>query len=423
MSKKTAIIIIIATVVIAIVGFVVWYLLLPGPSGNDTGGSSSLRNIIVSFFPKGSSPQNTSSTIFNKEGGTSTTQNLLQENGTQAAPAVYEISSDPISGFMLLEDQKQGTVVRFMETETGHTYSAPLSLISKNRLTNTTIPKVHESIWLSSGKRLVARFLDESNTTIKSFAGLITATTSDIGTTVEGSLNGKFLPDNISELVAGPSGDKIFYLTETVDGASGILANGDGAKPARIFSSPLREWLPQWEGGTVIYLTTKASSKAPGYIFSIDSTTGSQTKILGGIFGLTTNSNQKNSKLLYSDSEQDGFHLFTYDLKAKTSEELPLKTLAEKCAWDNLATDIVYCGIPKNPGQAEYPDSWYQGVSSFDDDLWRINIKTGEVTMILSFDDQGKGPIDLMEPRVNTKGSYLVFINKNDLSLWSVKIK
>lgn len=422
MQKRTAIIITLLTTIIAVVGLIAWYLLL-SPSQGTTGGR--IENVFQGFFQnKNPSTNNNGGSIATTTDGSNTQGESQTATGTpQPAPIIRQISSDPVSGFVIITDKKDGPTVRYMQSETGHTWSAPLGFVTKTRLTNTTIPKVYESLWLSDGSRLIARYLDEDGKTIKTFAGSVNPKISDIGTINEGELKGKFLDNNITDLVTGPLPDKLFYILERSSGASGILANADGAKPAMIFSSVIREWLPQWNSNGTLYLTSKASADAPGFLYSL-TTGGSQTKILGGIDGLTANVNPKNTMILYSSSNtRRMFDLYVYDIKTKTSSQLPIGTLAEKCVWNELNADIIYCGVPTNIVAGKYPDDWYKGLATFDDDLWKINTKTGEASVVAQFKEVTQTPIDIIKPKVSANGAYVVFVNKYDLSLWSVRVK
>lgn len=421
MSKKSAILIILLSVIIVIAGLIAWYLFLSPQSGN-TEPTNQVRNLISSFFPRGETPQ-TPGTSTTTPGTGENTENNGDEITNQPAPVIREVSSSPVSGFTLLDDKKEGASVRYMETETGNTYSALLSILNKNRLTNTTIPKVYESLWLPGGNTVIARYLDESGETIKSFKGTLNIKKTDLGTITEGTLQGSFLRDTLVEIVASPSAEKIFYLAVENSGAVGIVANPDGSKPAKVFSSPVREWLPQWASVNGLYLNTKASAQTPGYLFRVDATTGAQTKIFGGTLGLTTKVNPKGDMVLYSTSQTNGFRTFVYNTTTKTSDELTLQTLPEKCVWDSISTDIIYCGVPNNPEESSYPDSWYKGIVSFNDELWKINIKTGEVVSVAAFKDITNVPVDITKPQVSKSGEYVVFVNKNNLSLWSIKVK
>ena len=79
---------------------------------------------------------------------------------------------------------------------------------------------------------------------------------------------------------------------------------------------------------------------------------------------------------------------------------------------------MVYCAVPSRISGSNQPDDWYQGVVSFDDGFWRKNILTGESKNILS-----RFGADIMNIFVSDDEGYLIFTDKNDGTLWSLKIK
>jgi hypothetical protein len=422
MSKNTAILIIIITVLVALGGFIAWFLFLSPGAQTE---SLDENNLFSKFFPSGSQPQNTGNTGTLPTGNSQNQQGTGQTTGNtnEPAPQIRKVSDAPVAGFTLIQDKQKGTIARYMEAATGHTYSAPLNVITSQRLTLTTIPKVREALFLSAGDRAIARYLDDSGYYIKSFAGKLNYTKTDVGTVTEGDFQGTFLRDDILQMVASPAGDKIFYLIKENGGAAGIVANTDGSKAAKIFSSPIREWLAQWPISGTIYLGNKPSGLETGNLYSIPAGGGSLAKILSNISGLTANVNSKNTALLYSHPFAGGFELSYYDLKTKSEKQLPFNTLSDKCAWDPSSTDVIYCGIPQTKENAIYPDAWYQGTISFNDNLWRINVKTGEAKEMAGFSKVTSSLIDIENPHVSASGEYVVFRNKHDLTLWSVKVK
>ena len=414
MKRKTAIIITILTAFLAMVGLAAWYFFLsPQTIKNDQGGIS---KIISTFFPIGEQTTNNQQPTTTEAEKNNGEENL---NENQPAPVIRKITSSAVAGFTIIEDKKDSSSVRYMESETGNVYNAPLAIISNTRLTNTTIPKVREAVFLPNGEQIIARYLDDDEITIKSFSGKINLPKTGTGSTTEGELRGDFLRDDIVNIVATEE-NKIFYTIVESNAISGILANTDGSKPTKVFSSIILEWLPQWIGKNSLYVNTKASSKSPGYIFKINTSNGDQTKVIGKVFGLTSNFDPKNTEFVYNDSS---LKLYSYKLKTEKVSELPLKTLAEKCAWETTSDTIIYCGIPDKTEPAEYPDDWYKGIISFKDDLWKMNLTTGEITLITQFSQTTGGDIDIINPKISKDGNYFVFTNKNDLSLWSVRVR
>ena len=79
---------------------------------------------------------------------------------------------------------------------------------------------------------------------------------------------------------------------------------------------------------------------------------------------------------------------------------------------------MLYCALPINISSSNQPDDWYQGVASFDDGIWSKNITTGESKSILS-----RFGADIMNIFISDDENYLIFTNKNDGTLWSLKLK
>lgn len=422
MSRKKAILIIILTILIGFLGLGAWYLFL-SPKSGAVSEESPINSVVSFFFPKDTGVDGPTNNTGGQEENQDTEENPQEVGDGGPAPTVREISSSATAGFIVINDRSKGQVVHFIESGTGNTWSAPLEILSKSRTTNTTIPKVREAFWVRDGKTVIARFLDENGLNIKTFSGKPTSTTTDLGVVSEGSLQGKFLEDNIVEVALGPRPDKIFYLINEGGGAEGIVSNVDGSLGVRIFSSLIREWIPQWVGETSVYLTTKASYAYAGQLTRVNSGNGLRLNILSGIVGLTTNVNPGNTDLLYSEGGVNNVDLYKYNISSRTSQRVSLSTLPEKCAWDLTDEEIIYCGIPRRIPSGEYPDSWYKGVVSFNDELWKINTETSEVNLITDFENVTTKEMDIIKPQVSSDGKFFVFINKGDLSLWSVRLE
>jgi hypothetical protein len=83
---------------------------------------------------------------------------------------------------------------------------------------------------------------------------------------------------------------------------------------------------------------------------------------------------------------------------------------------------VVYCAAPSQPVDAVYPDDWYAGKISTLDKIWQINGATGEIKLISSFNDAPNRAIDAFNLGLDQKDNFLFFMNKNDLSLWSLDL-
>jgi hypothetical protein len=102
--------------------------------------------------------------------------------------------------------------------------------------------------------------------------------------------------------------------------------------------------------------------------------------------------------------------------------QLPVATIADKCVW---APDdsMIYCGIPVDPSSdAAYPDDWYQGAVSFSDRIWKIDVASRYAQLALDFTEETDESLDATALALGPDGATLVFINKNDSSLWSYQL-
>jgi len=68
------------------------------------------------------------------------------------------------------------------------------------------------------------------------------------------------------------------------------------------------------------------------------------------------------------------------------------------------------------------PDGWYQGVVSFSDDIWRIDITTGVTTMLVSPPKTAGEEIDATKLLLSPDEAFLLFVNKKDSTPWSLKL-
>ena len=341
---------------------------------------------------------------------------LPEEASRPFEPILRQLSEEPIAGAVL--GVKSGTpIVRFVERATGNVHEIGAAGEDQKRLTNTTIPKVHEAIWRRSGVPLLARYTREDGETIETFSGRVVPGTSE----GEGELTGTFLPRNITDAAIAPDGTDLFYLQEDRGGAVGIRSELAGSGKTRIWTSPVREWLVSWPAQKRIALLSKPSALAPGMLLSLDPDTGRSTLLLKNIFGLTALMNPVQPKILFSASSETSIALYVLD--SATREERPLQsaTLPEKCVWAKSG-ERLYCGIPKIIPPGSYPDVWYQGVVSFDDEVWSIDLSGGTERV---FDLSAKRGVltDLVQPQISPDEKFFVFTDKESGTLWSLQMK
>ena len=74
------------------------------------------------------------------------------------------------------------------------------------------------------------------------------------------------------------------------------------------------------------------------------------------------------------------------------------------------------------PAGFNYPDDWYQGVVPFNDRIWKIQVAGRYAQLVLDFPTETKGVLDAEALAIDSLNSVLVFVNKNDGSLWSYQL-
>ncbi len=416
MSKKTSITLILIIFFIAL-GSLLWFYFSLNPlNTRQINQTSSIP--IDTYNPFGNTINNDIIV------GTSTTDitNIIVDKSPEPINKLRLISNEPISGFSVINNIKDKTInIYYSLRANSHIYETYIDSIETKRLSITTVPKVYESIWFPDGTKLILRYLSENNENIQSFSVKIKSATSTINE-FEGKIEGNHLPENISNLVINPNGDKIFYLLREKEGSSGFISKSDGLNKKLIYESPLIEWLLSWPKESIITLNTKPSYNIPGYMYFLDSQTGNITRIIGDIKGLTTKTNKEGTLVLYSDSTNKVPRLYLFDIKTGENKALPFNTLPEKCVWSNNNNEIIYCAVPKSLSIGEYPDIWYQGLINFTDDIWMFNTSTEASTLVFDIKNQTNNNIDIIEPQI-INDEYLFFINKIDLTFWNLNLK
>lgn len=420
-QTKKIIIIAVVVLVVAAIGIFGWMVY--------TGRGGAVGEKVKTFLPFGTGGDD-------REGGAvlppeGTGGGMIVGEGEQSISILRKLHNAPVAGVSAFTKRVAGTttqdvVARYIERGLGHIYETNMSTLKEERISNETRLKIYEAVWGNAGSGVAIRYLNgDSNDIIQTYSMVLrdikNATTTEEGRRVES--DGVFLPENISDVaVSQEKGDRMFYVIPVGDSSAGITVGFDGKKQAQVFDSPLKEWLSFWPNNKLITLTTKPSQNVPGFMFFLDTQTSKTTKILGRINGLTTLTSSDGKNVLYSESKSGGIDLYIYDVAKNSKTKLSLATLPEKCVWSKLKKEVLYCGVPQTAPSGGLPDNWYQGVVSFSDDIWMIDIATGITTMLVSPQKVAGEEIDLIKPLLSPDESFLLFVNKKDSLPWSLKL-
>lgn len=413
MSKKNAIILILVIFLLILGGLLFFYF----SSNKNSMPNSGIEGNTPSTNPFGNNVSNRTST---------TTQTGNEYNPTGAnkkLATLRQLYAYPVSGSAII-DKGDATKVRFVDRATGNVHEILSNAEETKRITNTTIPKILEAVWSSTGESLILRYSVNNNDQIDNFSGKIKSSTST-SNAFSGEITGKVVYKNADSIIINPSGNKSFGLIKNGDlkGSYGLISSLDGSSNKQIFTSEVSEWLTSWPKDNTIMFVTKPSYKQYGYLFSLNTDSGAFDKVFGGIYGLTALVNKDISKIVYSNTSRSSVRLNFLDTKLGVDKNLQIATLSDKCVWGNKDNTTVYCAVPKYIPNNNYPDAWYQGVVSFSDDIWRINVEQGTTELLYQIGTSENVSLDAYDLKISTGDDFLVFTDKNSLSLWGLTIE
>jgi hypothetical protein len=310
--------------------------------------------------------------------------------------------------------------LRYVDRANGNIYQTFADKIQEKRFSTTVIPKIYEAFFGNKGEIVIMRYLNKNGKTIETFMANLPKELLGGDTALDNEIKGVFLPENIADLSLSADASSIFYLFPVGNNLVGTSMNLTTNQKIQVFDSAFTEWLSWWPNKKMLTLTTKPASVIPGYMYAVDpGSKNLMTQVLGNINGLTTLASPNGKLVLFGNNN---LLLSVYNIDTKTSSALSVKTLPEKCIW-GAVSDVVYCAVPKFAGGGEYPDSWYQGEISFSDQIWKIDIATGNATILVDPTTITGEDIDGIKLALDTDENYLFFVNKKDSFLWEFNLK
>lgn len=353
-------------------------------------------------------------------GGDMVGQTTPFDENISAEDKLFRISNTPVAGFVPFA-RGEDTIVRYMDRATGHIFDVTLpqgnSPLEKDRVTNTTLTKIYEAHFRADGSEVLIQSLNEAEEVTSVSLTLTPPRTTSTSTNALWTITSTNLRGEIDSATPGTS-NSIFYVLK--DAGAIVSSTWTGGSLRTLFQSEFNQWQLSRAGANLL-VQTKASADAPGFAYLLNSNGGTLSKVVGPLNGLTAASNSNASRTLYSYAEGNSTKLFVQRSGGVTSEILPA-TIAEKCIWSTEETSVFYCGTPINGINSKEPDGWYQGRTHFSDYIWRFDTDS-EIAQLVS-DPKADFSIDLdvFKPTLAGEDKYLIFLNKNDLTLWAVKL-
>ncbi len=422
MLKKILIVIISILILGSIGALVYWYIYLRS-TGPDTVVNTDGTTVGEGFSSFDRSTKTNNSNLNNS---TSTDiKNTVEEEVVVESkikiPALRQISTMPVSG-LAASSTATTSIARYIDRGTGHIYEVNSSKMDIIKISNTTLPKTYESYFNKNLNAFVTRYLrDETDTITNFYAELRSTGTSTTVTPYE--TKGKYISQNINQIINSPNRDRIFTWSIESGNGVGYISSFDEKNKIKIAQTPIRQVVLDWPETNTVSITTKSSALLSGYFYLIDTKNGVMKKVLGGIKGLVAKANRDLSKIIYSSTDKGNIITKIYNTKDNTDQEIVFRTIADKCVWSTKRKNEVYCAVPNEINtNYTYPDDWYKGNVSFVDQIWHLDTATGEVHLLANLTSLSNKIIDATDLSLDTNEDYLYFINKRDLTAWSLDL-
>ena len=414
MSRKTSQIIIAVAILILLIGMVAfWFFFMRSGTPTTPGGTNP---------PTGFSP-------FGRPGGQQQGGQTSTSTGPGASyptdvtiPALRLLSATPIGGYGA-STTASTTFVRWVDRGRGNILEARGDSSVIKTLSNTLVPKVYESTWANNIGSFIGSILGDDNNTVTTLYASLQNTATSTSSATPYELRGKNLPAGIVTYASSPKKDQVFLFSIENNKGVGYVAPFSGGTATQIFSTPITEVNVEWPEANTIAITTKGSAGQSGFLYFVNPKTGVWKKIVGPLPGLSTRVSYDAKYVLISAAGNSNNVLTSiYSVASSTGNDAIIRTLADKCTWGNFYKEMVYCAVPFQPVSGVYPDDWYKGTLSTVDKLWQVNAQTSEVHLVSSIFSEAKRSIDAYNLGLDDKDNYLFFMNKNDLSFWSLDL-
>lgn len=435
MTKKQATILIFSIIFLIVGGLAAFYYFFLNGKPADVGINTpptttpTTPNRPTTPRPGGIIQTPTATTTASTTPDTATTTDAVIE-----IPRLRKLSEGYVAGYISYTEKKtenkktfDETVVRFAEKSNSKISEARGTSLAINKIAPIQVPpgKLGEVVWNKNGKSFFARYVNDAEEIETVYSELITAkkiaTTTDI-VQLPYDVKNSFLPKEIAFLVTLENKTSIFFGINGVNGIQTYNAKTDGTQRKLIWSYPLKEWQVQNPREGSIQLTSKPSAGIFGYSYSLNTSSGVLTRIFGDIKGLTTLAQPKGSLILLSGSITGSFDASLFDTGTGKFNRFPLSVLSEKCTWAKKSSAIIYCAVSKTIPREQYPDAWYQGLVSFQDEIWKIDTEKGSTQTFFIPNKEAGEEMDIINLSVTDADRELLFQNKKDGVLWILRL-
>ncbi len=317
-----------------------------------------------------------------------------------------QLTTRPVIGMRALS-VGSSTIMRYVESGTGHIFDIDLVTGSENRVSQISIPVATEADISPNGDYVAIRSGsgNQNDLVLISLANISSPERIDI-------------PNEVEEFHFAFNNELLF--TETV----GTVTEGKGYLPStrgvrRLFTVPLTAITMVWsESSTTPHrLYTKPATNLVGYAYEVRD--GGIRRLPFSGVGLTFINTPRGFLI---GRVRDTSYITSYR-SLVTGNEISISTaqLPEKCVALGDEEENVICGASLATTDRTILESWYKGTALHDDRIWRIRLGFESKLLAHPLETAGRS-VDVVAPTLTNDNSMVYFKNKIDNTLWLYEI-
>lgn len=318
-------------------------------------------------------------------------------DGEITTSRLHQLTTGPVAGAVFANGG-----ILYVEQGTGHIQFLDFASSTETIVSGTTIPGAYDAQFSDDGETVAI------TTAQNGVAKTVVATVPTINGT--GALEGVALPLGASEVDLTTKAGTAYYILRTSSGARGFAYSISKKTSTEVFNIPVRDVHVLW--GDPLYVYTTPSVSVEGYVY----------KVVG-------------NELRYVTEGGAGLMAYRYKDTAVTTQLYPISgklewvsrsgyillekvVIPEKCVtW----SEGMFCAVPQTI-DAGFPDSWYKGTISYSDSLWEMSVANDTAYVMSDFFTESGRQIDVLKIGIDSLGTRLWFINKNDNTLWEYQL-
>lgn len=329
---------------------------------------------------------------------------ILETSGVIKTKEIRVISQEPVINPVI-----DGNKVKYYSATNGNVFQSELDGSNLIRLSSNILTNIVKILWSPNKNKTIGVF--ESGQTIKKYLYNFS------------DQRAVLLNPNIRDVVWAPDQEKIayqYYDSQTEENSLNI-AEPDGSQWQTILKTRMKNLLVEWPDASRLAARTRPSGLAQSVVYVVNLSDKKMEKIFNETYGLTLLWSPLGDKVLFSETNSQGknLKLKIADNKGNIIGETKLATLPEKCVWsqDNR---VFFCAAPRViPDKAVLPDDYYKGLLNLADDLYKINLETGQAYLLTNDSSNNYDAVNLL---LSPHEDYLIFVNKKDNLLYSLAL-